>query len=159
VLDQTILSVHGGIGPPFRSLDQLRVVKRPIIDFDENVIDCVLWSDPTNDFEFFEPSPRGVGYVFDPAAFKNFVDTNCFCFVVRGHECVSEGCSEKFDGRLLTVFSASNYCENKAAVLVVNHQGSVAVRMFLPLPLFTRTAPVKVPMIIAAPKLGTLTSA
>jgi protein phosphatase len=137
VLDGSVLAVHGGIGPELTHVDQLRAVKRPIHEFDEGLVDCILWSDPSDDIATFEPSPRGAGYVFGKTAFNAFSDANGLKFVVRGHECVKEGCAFSFDDRLLTVFSASNYCGtsgNMAAVLIVGAGCAIEVRRFPPLP-------------------------
>jgi hypothetical protein len=73
------------------------------------------------------------------------METNRLRLMIRGHECVKEGCSERFGGKLLTVFSASNYCGtsgNKAAVLVMDPGSSVVIKTFPPLPLFARAVPV-----------------
>jgi protein phosphatase len=141
VLDRSVVAVHGGIGPQFQSINQLREIKRPIYDFDEGVIDCVLWSDPSDELQMFEPSPRGAGYLFGPTAFVNFLATNQVRCMVRGHECVADGCAASFGGRLWTVFSASNYCGtsgNRAAVLVVGSGCMLETRTFAPLPMFAR---------------------
>jgi protein phosphatase len=141
VVAGAVLAVHGGIGPPFRVVSQLREIRRPIYDFDEGLVDCVLWSDPTEDIQMFEASPRGAGHLFGQTAFMNFIHTNLFTRMVRGHECVADGCARCFDGRLWTVFSASNYCGsagNKAAVLMVGPGCLFEVQTFSPLPQFTR---------------------
>jgi protein phosphatase len=141
VLDRGILAVHGGICPQFRNLEQIRDLKRPIREFDDDIIDGILWSDPSDDLELFEPSRRGTGFVFGAIAFKNFVDANAIRTIVRGHECVADGCAEHFGGRLLTVFSASNYCGttgNKAAVLIITQNKEQQIRTFPPIPRFVR---------------------
>jgi protein phosphatase len=141
LIGSSILAVHGGIGPEFRSINQLRGITRPIEEFDNGVIDCVLWSDPNDETEGFEPSPRGAGYVFGKDGFAKFMDANCLNLMVRGHECVADGYQWHFDEKLLTVFSASNYCGtsgNKAAVLVIGGGRSLELKTFDPLPRLTR---------------------
>jgi protein phosphatase len=143
LLDRTVLAVHGGIGPSLASLQQLRAIERPITDFDGSILDSVLWSDPSDDIDAFTESPRGTGFYFGKAVFLTFLKRNQLQAVIRGHECVSEGCLTRFDGRLYTVFSASNYCGrvgNQAAILIKRKTGQLEIVQFPPLPAFDRGA-------------------
>ena len=70
----------------------------------------------------FAPSSRGTGYLFSSSALDQFLKASNLDVLVRAHECVIDGCEEQFNGRLITVFSASNYCGfvwNYSAVLSV----------------------------------------
>ena len=72
--------------------------------------------------KLFEPSSRGTGFVFGAPALYEFLHYSNLDVLVRAHECVMPGCEEMFNGRLITVFSASNYCgfvRNYSAVLHV----------------------------------------
>jgi protein phosphatase len=143
LIERNVLAVHGGIGPDLTSIQDLRAIPRPISAFDDSVLDTVLWSDPCEDIDFYERSQRGTGYLFGPSAFRAFVESNSLRAVVRGHECVAEGCREQFSGRLFTVFSASNYCGssgNKAGVLVVRRNFETEVHTYPPLPRLPRSA-------------------
>jgi protein phosphatase len=125
------------------TVQQLRGIERPIADFDGSILDSVLWSDPSDDIDNFKESPRGTGFCFGKVAFQRFLERNQLIAVIRGHECVSEGCLTRFDGRLYTVFSASNYCGrvgNQAAILVKRNAGQLEVIQFPPLPAFIRGA-------------------
>ena len=73
---------------------------------------------------------------------RSFLTANNFKCLVRGHECVSEGCQRKFDGTCITVFSASNYCGlvgNECAVLEITGDGETIERKFPPLEYLKRT--------------------
>ncbi|EAX92571.1 hypothetical protein TVAG_316350 [Trichomonas vaginalis G3] len=42
--------------------------------------------------------------------------------LIRAHECVAEGICKNFDDKVITVFTASNYCgcvENRSAILII----------------------------------------
>jgi len=67
-------------------------------------------------------SPRGTGHSFGEDVTVSFVKTNNLYFVVRAHQCVMGGFQWSHQGRLLTVFSASNYCGlgNKGSVLLLD---------------------------------------
>ena len=124
-----ILCVHGGIGKGFTCITQLDEVTRPVVNYDfDPVISCV-WSDPKVDVgEGFIESTRGIAYFFGKQALLNFLNTQGLTLLVRGHEPCDNGIKEMFDGKLITVFGASNYCNyanNKSGVLMVTKNGTV----------------------------------
>ena len=120
LIDGKTLCVHGGLSPSLYSITQIRNIQRPFDNFGEDdVIDGILWSDPKTEVRNFEDSPRGTGYFFGKEAVDEFMNANKLKYIVRGHECVTEGTSIAF-GCVITVFSASHYCgivHNDAAVL------------------------------------------
>ena len=135
-IDGRILCVHGGIGPHTRSLSQFLTVPKPLTDFSSDFVDDVLWSDPSEECDRFEPSSRGTGYFFGEKALRAFLANTKIDVVVRGHECVSGGVQWMFDKHLVTVFSASNYCGiagNQAGVLEVEPGLKFHDRQFPPL--------------------------
>jgi protein phosphatase len=143
VIGRRLLCVHGGLGPRWFSLSQARQVERPLHDFGDDIVDAMLWSDPHSNVQNFEPSVRGSGFLFGPAALNEFLDTNGLLLLVRGHECVNSGCHFMFDDRVVTVFSASNYggmISNNAAVLDVAQDCQWTVQRFQPLQYLKRGA-------------------
>ncbi|OHS93122.1 Serine/threonine-protein phosphatase 4 catalytic subunit 2 [Tritrichomonas foetus] len=141
-INNSFLCVHGGIGPSFTSLDKFYSIKKPFDDFgDDDFIDSVLWSDPSTDVEQYAPSSRGSGYFFGAEATKEFCEKNHIKMIIRGHECVNDGFEYHFDQKLITVFSASNYCGlvgNKAAVLEIISTDKLVTHDFPPLPYLNR---------------------
>ena len=136
VVDGTVFCVHGGLGPKMSGLAQMGELQRPITGFGNDVLDSMLWSDPSADVEGFVPSNRGTGYLFGADAVRAFLVANKLKCIVRGHECVAEGCQRNFDGTCITVFSASNYCGlvgNESAVLEITGNGENVERRFPPL--------------------------
>ena len=137
------LCVHGGIGPSWFSMRQVSKIERPIHDFGDDFTDAMLWSDPNPHVEFFEPSNRGTGFLFGEVALKEFMDANSIQMVIRAHECVNTGCRFSFDEKLMTLFSASNYCglvSNNSAALAVDENGNWDVKQFVPLQYLKRKA-------------------
>lgn len=135
-IDNHILCVHGGIGPETHSLSQLWSLPRPINEFGRDLLDSVLWSDPSEDCDTFEPSSRGSGYFFGEKALQKFMEATQIDLIIRGHECVSGGIQWLFDKHLVTVFSASNYCGiagNEAGVLEIEPGMKYHARKFPPL--------------------------
>lgn len=142
-IDGSYLCLHGGIGSNFTSLDSFKTLRRPIKDYDsECFIDSVLWSDPTNKTEYYAPSTRGSGYLFGASAVSEFCEKNDIKMIIRGHECVKEGAEFWFDNKLVTIFSASNYCgyeNNKSAILEISSSGNYQVHSYPPLPMLSRS--------------------
>jgi hypothetical protein len=84
----------------------------------------------------YEPSSeRGSGYLFGWSAADGFMKENGLDLIIRAHQCVAMGYEYACQGRVLTVFSASNHCgtvHNSAAVAEICD--GVAIRQFEPLP-------------------------
>ena len=125
-----VLCVHGGIGPGFTSILQIEAVRRPMVNYDDDPVISCVWSDPKEDVEEgFQESTRGIGYFFGKKALDNFLSTQGLTMLVRGHEPCENGVKKMFDGKLITVFGASNYCnysKNKSGVLYVSKNGNIA---------------------------------
>jgi hypothetical protein len=103
----------------------------------------MLWSDPSQNVDFFEPSPRQTGFLFGEKAVAEFLDGNSLTMLIRAHECVNTGCQFFFENKCVTVFSASSYgglVSNNGAVLEVNDVCEYSVRQFPPLQYLKRTA-------------------
>ena len=141
VIDGVTVCLHGGIGPLVKSLDVIRAIKKPVDSFASPLIASILWSDPNEKVVDYKTSPRGTGYYFGQNALLDFLETSQAVRIIRGHECVAEGFATMFDDRVVTVFSASNYCGvsgNEAAVLVMDPEGEDELKRLPPLPYYLR---------------------
>ena len=142
LIDNKILCVHGGIGPHDMSLQRIADIERPVVDFaDDPVIASLVWSDPRSDVSMYGVSPRGTGFCYGDEAVKKYLAENGLTAIVRAHECVMEGVKSWFDGRVVTVFSASNYCgqaNNLAGVLRVE-DGVILRKTHPPLPFLKKS--------------------
>lgn len=136
VVDGSMFCVHGGLGANLASLSQIEQIQRPVTDFGNDLIDSLFWSDPTDLVPNYMPSNRGTGYLFGSEATKKFLEDNDLKVVVRAHECVIDGTRVDFDGKCITVFSASNYCGligNRGAVIEVRGKDDYITKCFPPL--------------------------
>jgi serine/threonine-protein phosphatase 2A catalytic subunit len=97
-----------------------------------------MWSDP-DDRLGWGISPRGAGYTFGRDVSEKFNRENGFDFIVRAHQLVMEGYNWFHHERLVTVFSAPNYCYrcgNMAAIMEVDEHLVSNFIQHLPGPLF-----------------------
>lgn len=143
-----ILCVHGGLSPSFTSLEQLAAVQRPVDTYDDSILCGLLWSDPSEKTQTFMPSPRGTGFLFGNKAISAFLKNNQLDMIIRGHECVKNGFLSRFDGKVMTVFSASNYCgvtNNKGAVAMIDENNNCSGRSFFPFPYLKRNTTMQQP--------------
>ncbi|CAN3365641.1 serine/threonine-protein phosphatase T [Diutina catenulata] len=79
----------------------------------------LLWTDP-QDQNGRAPSKRGIGMQFGPDITERFCLQNKLRKVLRSHEVRQAGVEVEHNGRLITVFSAPNYCDagaNKGGVV------------------------------------------
>jgi len=126
--------MHGGLSPELKSFDQIRKLQRPTGVPDTGLLCDLLWADPEQIVGWGE-SDRGVSYIFGP----DVVDTFCKRFdidlVCRAHQVVEDG-YEFFAGRrLVTIFSAPNYCgefDNCGSMMSVDEHLKCAFTMLKP---------------------------
>lgn len=64
------------------------------------------------------PSKRGMGVYFGSDVTESFLKDNSLSLVVRSHEVKDEGYSWHHKGKLITIFSAPNYCDNVMTCLL-----------------------------------------
>jgi diadenosine tetraphosphatase ApaH/serine/threonine PP2A family protein phosphatase len=113
LVGQGVLCVHGGITPQISTLGEIRSIARPVDNYDQGVVSDLMWSDPSPETEDFARNFRGNGVLFGVPALKEFMRSAKLTRVIRAHQAVENGV-EKFGGDLLyTVFSCSNYQEDK----------------------------------------------
>jgi serine/threonine-protein phosphatase 5 len=132
-LARKVIVLHGGLfSRDGVTLDDLRKIDRFREPPDEGLMSEALWSDP-QPLPGRAPSKRGVGLSFGPDVTANFLKNNDLKMVVRSHEVKDEGYEVEAGGKLITVFSAPNYCDqmgNKGAILSFDSQGDYTVTQF-----------------------------
>jgi protein phosphatase len=109
VIDNEIFCVHGGIAPSLTNLSRLRRIKRPLMNYDSQIVSHLLWSDPCWESETPSGSIRGHGIQFGPKALHDFLSTLRLSKMLRAHECVPTGIARFAGEQLYTVFSSSGY--------------------------------------------------
>lgn len=109
------LVMHGGLFSDdsvqladIKKLDRFKSTQPP----KEGIAMELLWTDP-QPYNGRGPSKRGIGMQFGPDVTERFCLANDLKAVIRSHEVRMEGYEKEHNGKLITVFSAPNYCDSQ----------------------------------------------
>jgi len=145
IVDNRIFCVHGGLSPTITSLDQIRAIDRKQeVPHDGSMCD-LLWSDP-EEIDGWGLSPRGAGYLFGGSVCEAFTSFNKIDLIARAHQLVMDGYKWMFHDKLVTVWSAPNYCYrcgNVAAILELDEHLNKNFKVFEAAPQEVRGAQAK----------------
>ena len=135
ILDDKIICMHGGLGPDLDKIDKIRNIIRPT-DVPERGLLCdLLWSDPDQSSNGFGNNERGVSVVFNGKIVQDFLKNNDLDLICRAHQVVEEGYEFFADRKLVTVFSAPNYCgefDNAGAMMSVDENLNCSFQILKP---------------------------
>lgn len=119
-----IFCIHGGLSPHLKNLDQIKNIKRPTDIPEKGLLSDLLWSDPDGSAQQeWSENDRGVSFCFSKKVVAKFCERFNFDLIIRGHMVVEEGYEFFAKRKLVTLFSAPNYCgefDNWGAVMNVN---------------------------------------
>lgn len=150
VVEERILCIHGGIGGAVDTVDQVNSLRRPVTvaqipeTHEEQCVTDLLWSDPSDsdavqgvtNNETRDPDGTGRIFKFGPDRVDEFLRRNPpLSMIIRAHECVMDGFERFADGKLITVFSATDYCghhKNAGALLFVRRDLTVVPKLIYP---------------------------
>eukprot|EP00808_Paulinella_micropora_P018804 g38370.t1 len=123
VIGSGVLVVHGGLfSEDGVKLSDMRKIERFRQPPDSGLMCEMLWSDPQPEIGR-APSKRGVGLAFGPDVSARFLKENDLKMLIRSHEVKEEGYEVMHEGKVVTVFSAPNYCDsmgNKGAYVCLD---------------------------------------
>ena len=121
MLSKRVMVCHGGL---FKTdgvkLSDIKKVDRFKEIPDEGIMCDLLWADPVKT-QGRSPSKRGISIGFGPDITSKFLADNNLDMLVRSHEMKDEGYEQEHDAKLITIFSAPNYCDqmrNKGAFII-----------------------------------------
>jgi serine/threonine-protein phosphatase 6 catalytic subunit len=143
IIDESILCVHGGLSPDIKTLDQIRTINRNVEIPHKGAFCDLVWSDP-EDMDTWAESPRGAGWLFGSLVTKDFMERNKLELICRAHQLVHEGIKYMFNEKLVTVWSAPNYCYrcgNVASILSFDENKEKTCKIFNAVPDSERVVP------------------
>ncbi|KAI3402545.2 PPT1 [Candida oxycetoniae] len=113
LINREYLCLHGGLFSNDKvTLQDIKSIERfSSIQPKEGVATEMLWTDP-QEINGRAPSKRGIGIQFGPDITERFCMSNKIRKILRSHEVRMGGVEFEQNGRLITVFSAPNYCDS-----------------------------------------------
>lgn len=137
IIRDRIFCTHGGLSPQMNSIDDILRIRRPTDTGVSAILNDLLWADPSPYIDSFEPSDRGISYVFGRKVLHEFMERYNFDLFVRAHQVVPAGFEFFPPGsrQLVTVFSAVNYCgqfDNAGAMLLIEEDLTCSFRVLRP---------------------------
>ena len=121
ILNKKVFVVHGGLfSKDGVKIEELKKINRFREIPEEGLMSEMLWSDPCKEMGRM-PSKRGVGMSFGPDVAERFLNENNLDLLIRSHEVKQEGYEVEPGDKVITVFSAPNYCDqmgNKGAIAI-----------------------------------------
>ena len=132
IVDNRIFAVHGGLSPALSTVESVGALFRMQEVPDEGPLADLLWSDP-QDLNGWLRNRRGSGWEFGPDVARQFLYVNGLSLIARAHQLVMEGYRFSATNRVVTVWSAPNYCDrfnNRACVMQVAPGGSANFAFF-----------------------------
>lgn len=122
IIDDKIMCMHGGLSPELKVPKQILSLEKPTDVPDTGLLCDILWSDPKSTDEKWEENERGVSFTFNEQVVHDFCEKNDIDLICRGHLVVDQGYEFFADRKLITIFSAPNYCgmfENDGCLMKV----------------------------------------
>ena len=122
-IDDKIFLVHGGLSPELKTIDEIKKIMRPTDVPEEGLLCDLLWSDPENSIKEWGDNDRGVSVTFNVKVLERFLENNELDLFCRAHQVVEQGYEFFGDKKLVTVFSAPNYCgefDNNGGIMLVD---------------------------------------
>ena len=122
-IDDKIFLVHGGLSPELKNIEDIKKIMRPTDVAEEGLLCDLLWSDPENSTKDWGVNDRGVSVTFNVKVLEKFLENNELDLFCRAHQVVEEGYEFFGDKKLVTIFSAPNYCgefDNNGGIMLVD---------------------------------------
>ncbi|CAF0815940.1 unnamed protein product, partial [Didymodactylos carnosus] len=136
IIDDKIFCCHGGLSPDLQSFEQIRRIARPTDVPDTGLLCDLLWSDPDKDTNGWGENDRGVSFTFGADVVAKFLARHDLDLICRGHQVVEDGYEFFAKRRLVTIFSAPNYCgefDNAGGVMSVDENLMCSFQILRPL--------------------------
>lgn len=135
LVEDKILCMHGGLSPELIDLNEIKEIKRPTDVPDNGMVCDLLWADPDKEVTGWGENERGVSYTFGADIVKTFCQKQGIELICRGHQVVEDGYEFFCNRKLVTIFSAPNYCDefdNSAGIMVIDEDLECSLKILEP---------------------------
>eukprot|EP00826_Nyctotherus_ovalis_P060845 TRINITY_DN858_c0_g3_i4.p1 TRINITY_DN858_c0_g3~~TRINITY_DN858_c0_g3_i4.p1 ORF type:complete len:270 (+),score=78.20 TRINITY_DN858_c0_g3_i4:299-1108(+) len=135
LIEERIFCVHGGLSKVLVDISQIRKLERPIPVTNKGPVCDLLWSDPDADTKDWGYNERGVSFVFGAKVVEDFLEKHDLDLVCRAHQVVEDGYEFFCKRRLVTIFSAPNYCgefDNSGAIMKIDKDMTCSFQVLKP---------------------------
>ena len=135
LINERILCMHGGLSPELINIDCLKKIVRPTEVPDKGLLCDLLWSDPEKGVEDWAPNQRGISVLFNEKIIKKTVIDFDIDLICRAHQVVENGYEFFAQRRLVTIFSAPNYCgqfDNAGGFMIVDQDLMCGFKVLVP---------------------------
>jgi serine/threonine-protein phosphatase PP1 catalytic subunit len=122
LVENKIFCVHGGLSPKLDDIRSINQIKKGTKVPNAGLLCDLMWADPGNHKEEWVNNDRGCSYTFNNTVVSKFMAKNKIDLICRAHQVTDKGYEFSFGQKLVTVFSAPNYCNeygNCGAVMKV----------------------------------------
>lgn len=109
MVDGEIFCVHAGLSPEITLTDQINLFDRCMEIPQDGAFCDLMWSDP-EEVKTWRMNGRGAGWLYGEKVCEQFNHINGLKLIARSHQLVQEGYKFQFKNKLVTVWSAPNYC-------------------------------------------------
>ena len=116
-------------------MDQIRKIVRPTGVPETGLLCDLLWADPDKKVQGWSVSDRGVSYLFGDDVVVKFLAKHDLHLICRAHQVVEDGYEFFAKRKLVTIFSAPNYCgdyDNAGAIMSVDENLVCAFQILMP---------------------------
>jgi len=135
LVDDKIFCVHGGLSPELQDMKQIKEIQRPTEVPDTGLMCDVIWGDPAKGNTGWNKNDRGVSFTFGEDVIEQFLEHHGLDLICRAHQVVEDGYEFMAGRRLVTLFSAPNYCgefDNAAAFMTVDESLKCSFQILRP---------------------------
>ena len=135
IISNKIFCVAGGLSSELQHIDQIHSISRPTDIPDYGLICDLLWGDPDVNCVGWNDNDCGVSFKFGPDVVHRFLEKSGFELVCRSSSVVEGGYEYFAGGKLVTIFSATNYCGefcNAGAIMNVDERMNCSFQVFQP---------------------------
>jgi serine/threonine-protein phosphatase PP1 catalytic subunit len=96
----------------------------------------LLWADPDHEVDGWQENERGVSVIFSSKVVHSFLKKHDLDLICRAHQVVEEGYEFFADRKLITMFSAPNYCgefDNAGAMMSIDESLMCSFKILKPI--------------------------